>query len=181
MTPYSSDDVVARYLSQTSRGLVPIGAFLQATSALALLVFAALAANQVRRRLPESGYADLIRAGGIASSTLLLVSASCQWVLNRPSTGADLHTYRAVLDIVFITGAAPTVATGGLLIGGIAAAAMRTQWLPAWLNWLGLVVAAFSVVSMFSLLAEPVTIFIPLGRYLGMVWFLCLAVRLAFR
>lgn len=181
VTPYSTDGIVVRYLAQVPRDVPAVGAFLQATSALALLMLAALAAASVRRRSPESAHADLIRAGGIASATLLLASASFQWVLARPSTEADLHTFRAVLDLVFVTGAAPNVATTGVLIGAVAVAAKKTQLLPAWLNWLGLTVAALSAVSMLSLLAEPLTIFIPLGRYIGMVWFLCLAVLLGLR
>lgn len=169
VTPYSADGVVVRYLAEVPRDVAAVGAFLQATSALALLIFAALAATSVRHRTPGSAHADLIRAGGIASATLLLVSASFQWVLARPSTEADLHTFRAVLDLVFVTGAAPNVATTGVLIGAVAAAAKKTQLLPAWLNWLGLIVAVLSAISMFSLLAEPLTIFIPLGRYIGMV------------
>ncbi|WP_146100568.1 hypothetical protein [Nocardia nova] len=181
VTPYSSDDVVTRFLAQTAHDIVPVGAFLQAASALALLMFAAFTANQIRHSRPESAHSDLIRASGIASGTLLLASASCQWVLSRPNTKSDLHTFRAVLDLVFITGAAPSVATTGLLIGTIAAAGRKMSFAPAWLNWLGLVVAFFSLVSMVSLLAEPMTLFIPLGRYVGMLWFLCLAASPAFR
>lgn len=180
-TPYSSDDTVARYLAETTRGQVAVGAFFQAMSALALLAFVPYAAEYARRAVPEGMHASLIRAGGITSATLLLVSSSVQWVANRPSVGADLHLYRAVMDIVFITGAAPHVATAGLLVGAIALAAHRTRTLPSWLNWFGLVIAAFSMASMLSLLAEPATIFIPLGRYLAMIWFLGVAVALLLR
>ncbi|MEZ0064820.1 hypothetical protein ABIA32_000808 [Streptacidiphilus sp. MAP12-20] len=82
------------------------------------------------------------------------------------------------MDLVFIIGAAAQVATTGLLTGSVAAAARRAGALPSWLNWLGLTVAALSVLSMLSLLTEPATAFIPLGRFVGMVWFVGLAVAL---
>lgn len=174
-TPYSSDALVARYLAETSRGLVPVAAFFQAMSALALLVFVPYAAAESRRWVGVGGHAGLVRATGTVAAAFLLFSASIQWVLNRPSTGASLPVYRAVADTVFITGAAPQVAATGLLTGALAVAALKSRALPAWLNWLGLAVATLATLSMLSFLSEPATIFIPLGRYLGMVWFLGLA------
>ncbi|MGF6884795.1 hypothetical protein ABIA39_007024 [Nocardia sp. GAS34] len=175
-TPYSSDETVARYLAETTRGATAFGAFFQAMSALALLVLTASAADYVRRMVPEGGYASVIRSGGAVSTALLLVSSSAQWVMNRPGTGDDLRVFRAISDLVFVTGAAPHVATLGLSVGALAAAGFRTGALPRWLSWSGSVIAAASLLSMLSLLFEPATIFIPFGRYIGMLWFLALAV-----
>ncbi|MEV6768273.1 hypothetical protein AB0N05_06515 [Nocardia sp. NPDC051030] len=181
ITPYSSDEVVARYLAETSHDLIAVGAFCQGIAAIALLIFVPYAAEYARQQVPHGLAPDLIRAAGTVAAGLLLLSSSLQWVLYRPSVADDLHTYRAVLDMVFITGAAPQVATTGLLVGAIATAARSARALPAWLNWFGLLVAAFSLASMLSLLFEPATLFIPLGRYLGMVWFLVLAAMLLLR
>ncbi|MGK4579949.1 hypothetical protein [Kitasatospora sp. HPMI-4] len=178
VTPYSTDTEVARYLAGTTRGTVPVPAFCQAVSALALLLFASYAADYVRRIAPEHGYAGPVRAVGTVAAGFLLLSASAQWILNRPGIGDSLQVYRAVMDLVFVTGAAAQVATTGLLTGAVAAAARRSRALPGWLNRLGLAVAALSVLSLLSLLTEAATPFLPLGRYLGMVWFTGLAVML---
>ncbi|MEZ0064821.1 hypothetical protein ABIA32_000809 [Streptacidiphilus sp. MAP12-20] len=53
VTPYSTDAEVAHYLATTTRDLVPVAAFCQAMSALALLVFVPYAAASpvaLRRR-----------------------------------------------------------------------------------------------------------------------------------
>lgn len=161
VTPYSSDAEVTRYLAQTGRDVIPVAAFFQAMSALALLVFVPYAAAYVRRIAPEQVSAGLVRVAGTVAAAFLLLSASAQWILNRPGMGDNLQVYRAVMDLVFITGAAAQVATTGLLIGTIAAAARTARALPSWLNWLGLAVAALSALSMLSLMFEGATVFIP--------------------
>ncbi|MDA3627912.1 hypothetical protein OU415_20935 [Saccharopolyspora sp. WRP15-2] len=173
--PYASDEEVAAKLAASDHGLVPIGAFWQAASALALLVFVPYAAQFVRGRVPGSALAGLVQAGGVVSGGLLVLSASAQWISYQPTVAADVHLFRAVTDLVFITGAAPHVATLGFLVGAVAYVGRKTGALPAWLNWFGLVIAAVSLVSMLSLMFEVATIFIPLGRYVGMIWFLAVA------
>jgi hypothetical protein len=173
--PYASDEEVARKLAASDHSLVPVAAFWQAASALALLVFVAYAAQFVRGRVPRSALAGLVLAGGVVSGGLLVLSASIQWVSYQPTIAADVHLFRAVTDLVFITGAAPHVATLGLLVAAVAYAGRKTGTMPAWLNWFGLVIAALSLVSMLSLMFEVTAIFIPLGRYVGMIWFLGVA------
>lgn len=180
-TPYSTDDTVVRYLSATVRGGAAYGAFFQAVSACALLILAVCLARYARELAPSAGYADMIRAGGSVSATLLLVSSSLQWVSNRPGTGGDLRVFRAISDSVFITGAGPHVAALGLMVGAFAWAGLKTGALPQWLSWPGLLIAAASVLSLLSLLVEPATIFIPIGRYIGMVWFLGVATSVLLR
>lgn len=178
VTPYSTDTEVTGYLAAIPRGILPVAAFCQAMSALALLVFVAFATDYVRRISPDGAYAGLVRTAGTVAAGFLLLSASVQWVLNRPTVGDNLQVYRAVMDVVFITGAAPQVATTGILVGAIAAASRTARTLPSWVNWLGFAVAALSTLSMLSLLFMAATAFIPLGRYVGMVWFLGVAVAL---
>lgn len=178
VTPYSADVDVVRYLATAPRGAVPVGAFLQAMSALALLVFAGGAADYVDRIAPHRAHAGLARTAGTVASGFLLLSASVQWVLALPAVGTELAVYRAVMDLAFITGAAAQVSTTGLLVGAVASAARRAQTLPGWLNWSGLAAAALSLLSVVSLLAPAASPALPIGRYLGMAWFLCLAVVL---
>ncbi|MGT2462880.1 hypothetical protein [Sinomonas atrocyanea] len=175
VTPYSTDADVARYLAAAPRGAAPVAAFCQAVSALALLVFTAGAADFAHRSALHAAHAGLARASGTVASAFLLFSASSQWVLALPSTSADLPVYRAVMDLAFITGAAAQVATTGMLVGAVAAAGRGARSLPGWLAWTGVAVAAVSLLSMVSILAPAATPALPVGRYLGMAWFLCLA------
>lgn len=156
VTPYSTDAEVARYLATTNHHLVPVAAFCQAMSALSPLAFVPFAPAYVRRIGAGDAYTGPIRAFGTVAAVFLLLSSSAQWVLNRPGTGDDLGVYRAVMDLVFITGAAAQVAPTGLLIGVFATADRKSRVLPGWpswlnwlnwLNWLGLAVAALSALS----------------------------------
>lgn len=178
VTPYSTDAEVARYLASAPHEVVPVAAFCQAMSALALLIFVGYASDYVRRLIPRSAHAALAHTAGTVASTFLLLSASLQWILSRPTIGNNLPAYRTVMDLAFITGAAAQIATTGILVGAIAAAARTARSLPNWLNWLGLTVAALSALSMLSLLFKAASPFLPLGRYVGMVWFLGLAATL---
>ncbi|WP_037361012.1 hypothetical protein [Amycolatopsis orientalis] len=177
VTPYSTNADLARYLAIAGHGTVPVAAFCQAISALALLVFAGCAADYVHR-IGHAASATLTRTSGTVAAAFLLLSASVQWILSLPNTGDAPSVYRAVLDLSFITGAAAQVTTTGILIGAIAAATRTAGRLPSWLNWLGLTAAALSVLSVLSLLFKDATPLLPLGRYLGMAWFLALAVLL---
>ncbi|TVT34830.1 hypothetical protein FNH05_26460 [Amycolatopsis rhizosphaerae] len=180
VTPYSTDAEVARYLATAGHGTVPVAAFCQAMSALALLVFAGFAADYAHRA-GCGAHAALARAAGTVAAAFLLLSASVQWILSLPATGNDLPVYRAVMDLSFITGAAGQVATTGILVGAVAAAARTATSLPRWLNWLGLAVATLSALSMLSLLWKAATPLLPVGRYLGMIWFLGLTAALSRR
>ncbi|WP_460354762.1 hypothetical protein [Actinoallomurus acanthiterrae] len=172
VTPYSTDAEVAHFLSTAPRDVLPVAAFCQAMSALALLLFAARVPDHLRRIDPQSPQAGAARTVGTVAAALLLLSACAQWVLNRPGTGSDLHVYRAVMDLTFITGAGPQVATTGLLFGAVAVAARTTRLLPGWLCWIGIVVAVISALSMLSLLGKAATPLIPIGRFSGMLWLL---------
>jgi hypothetical protein len=174
VTPYSTDAEVTRYLATAGHESVPVAAFCQAMSGLALLVFVGCAAGYVHR-IAHGAHAALVRTSGTVAAAFLLLSASVQWILSLPIAGDDLSVYRAVMDLSFITGAAVQVSTTGILVGAVAAAGRTGGILPKWLNWLGLTVAALSALSMLSLLFKGATPFLPVGRYLGMVWFLGLA------
>lgn len=180
VTPYSSKADVARYLAAVGHGGVPIAAFCQAMSGLALLVFAGWCADHVHQA-GHAAQAAVARTFGTTAAVFLLLSASVQWVMALPDAGDDLSVYRALLDLSFITGAAVQVTATGILVGVAATAARAAKSLPAWLVRLGLAVAALSALSMLSLLFKGATPLLPIGRYLGMVWFLGLTVVLTRR
>ncbi|GAA1026213.1 MULTISPECIES: hypothetical protein [Amycolatopsis] len=173
VTPYSTNSEVAAYLAATSHGGPPIAAFCQALSGLALLVFAGWSTSYLHR---FDAHAALARTAGTAAAVFLLLSASAQWILALPGIADNLAVYRAVTDLSFTTGAAVQVATTGLLTAAVSAGARDR--LPKWLAWFGLGVAALSVLSMLSVLAKGFSPFLPIGRYLGMAWFLGLAALL---
>jgi len=41
---------------------------------------------------------------------------------------------------------------------------------PRWLAWAGLVIAALSELSFFSMVIEPLQFLLPVGRFGGLIW-----------
>ncbi|MEU6573528.1 hypothetical protein [Streptomyces sp. NPDC046805] len=180
VTPYSSDaDVQAYRLKDpaTLEDLFRILGLLQGLSALALLAFVPCLTAFVRR-YGSDARAGVVRALATVAGTLLLLSASTSWVLAQIGPRAELSTYRAVSDLSFITGASPAIAALGVAVFLVAATGRASHALPTWVAWSGMLIGVASVLSMSSLVAEGGSVFIPLGRFLGFVWFVALSVLL---
>ncbi|WP_441246944.1 hypothetical protein [Kitasatospora sp. McL0602] len=179
-TPYSGDDVARKYLAADPAALhrsLQLTALFQLLSALALLAFVPRLAD-FTSRFGSSTRAGVVRAAGTASGILLVLSASANWVLSMLNSSGDLPTSRALMDLTFITGAAPAIGTLGLVLWQVSRTALESRALPAWVAWSGLVLAVASLLSLLSLVAEPATLLIPVGRYVGFVWFLAVSLTL---
>ncbi|MFD4974190.1 hypothetical protein [Streptomyces sp. NPDC058424] len=180
VTPYSSDAEVQAYrLKDPARleDLFHILGLLQGLSALALLAFVPCLTAFVRR-YGSDARAGVVRSLATVAGALLLLSASTSWVLAQIGSRAELSTYRAVSDLSFITGAGPAIAALGVAVFLVAATGRASHALPTWVAWSGMVIGVASVLSMSSLVAEGGSVFIPLGRFLGFVWFVALSVLL---
>ncbi|MFJ9692760.1 hypothetical protein [Kitasatospora sp. NPDC101183] len=175
-TPYSDEDTARRFLSADPEALhrsLQLSSLLQLLSAIALLAFVPRLADFAGGRR-----AGLVRVAGTASAVLLALSASTGWVLSMVNRTADLPLARTLLDLTFITGAAPAVGTLGLVLWQVSRTARESRALPSWVAWSGLVLAVASLLSLLSLVAEPATLLIPVGRYLGFVWFAAVGITL---
>ena len=58
----------------------------------------------------------------------------------------------------------------GLLVAGIAVPSLILGFLPRWLAWAGLVIAAISELSFLSMVLEPLQVLLPVSRFGGLVW-----------
>ena len=66
----------------------------------------------------------------------------------------------------------------GLFVAGVSLAAGMNKLFPRWLLWLGLVVATAGELSSLTLLNFTAGYFIPVARFLSIVWMLGLAFKL---
>jgi hypothetical protein len=180
VTPYSSDAEVQAYRLKdptTLEHLFRTLGLLQGLSALALLAFVPRLTVFVRR-YGSDARAGAVRALATVAGALLLLSASTSWVLAQIGSRAELSTYRAVSDLSFITGAGPAIAALGVAVFLVSTTGRTSRALPAWVAWSGMVIGVASVLSMISLVAEGGSVFIPIGRFLGFIWFVTLSVLL---
>ncbi|MEV7135753.1 hypothetical protein AB0N24_23070, partial [Arthrobacter sp. NPDC093128] len=99
-----------------------------------------------------------------------MLSALLSWVLSRPEITTDLALTHALSFLAFIAGGVGYVVGMGLLVAGIAVPALILRFIPRWLAWTGLVIAALSELSFLSMAVEPLQFLLPIGRFGGLLW-----------
>jgi len=169
VSPFAQAAEVARFYQQNA-GAVRLAGMLQFGSAVPLGIFAATVyARQLRLGVrvpgPAIGY-----FGGVAASVFLMVSGLVTWVLGQPSISANVPVAQALAFLGFAAGGVGFVVGLGLLVAGLAVPALILRFVPRWLAWTGLVLAALSELSFLSLAVEPLQFLLPLGRFGGMLW-----------
>jgi hypothetical protein len=169
VSPFAPAAQIARFY-QDNAASARIAGMLQFGSAVPLGIFAATVyARQLRLGVrvpgPAIGY-----FGGIAAAVFLMISGLVTWVLGQPDVAANLGVVQALALLGFAAGGVGFVVGLGLLVAGLAVPALILRFVPRWLAWTGLVLAALSEISFLSLGVPPLQFLLPIGRFGGMVW-----------
>ncbi|WP_181034219.1 hypothetical protein [Arthrobacter sp. GMC3] len=169
VSPFAKAADVARFYQENASAIRVTG-MLQFGSAVPLGIFAATVyARQLRLGVrvpgPAIGY-----FGGIAASVFLMLSGLVTWILGQPSVSANVPVTQALAFLGFAAGGVGFVVGLGLLVAGLAVPAFILRFVPRWLAWTGLVLAALSELSFLSLAIEPLQFLLPIGRFGGMLW-----------
>jgi hypothetical protein len=157
-SPFVDDGEIASYYAGNAGALRWI-ALSQFLSALALLVFTATVSERVAN-------ARVAAAGGYLAAGLLAVNALTQWVLTFDGVIASPETRRGFHLLFFGLGGFGHVAAAGVLVAGLC----LTGALPKVLRQTGWVLAAISLLSLFTFVTEAATLLIPVGRFPTLVW-----------
>ncbi|MDJ0356698.1 hypothetical protein [Paenarthrobacter sp. PH39-S1] len=168
-SPFSAAGQVAAYFQENSDA-VRLASMIQLGSAVPLGIYAATVyAQQLRLgvRVPGPGIGFF---GGITAAVFLMLSALVAWVLSRPEITTDVTLTHALSFFAFIAGGVGYVVGMGLLVAGIAVPALILGFVPRWLAWTGLVIAALSELSFLSMTLEPIQFLLPIGRFGGLLW-----------
>ena len=129
--------------------------FFHSLAAAALLVFAAYVRAFLSRGDGNAGgLSTLAFGGGLMAASFLLLPALLFWALARPGTAGEPALARALFDLSFLAGGLALLLSFALFIGSTSLAALRTQALPAWLGWTGIVTAVISILSVATMLSE---------------------------
>ncbi|WP_427131346.1 hypothetical protein [Pseudarthrobacter sp. S9] len=169
VSPFSAAAQVAAYF-QGNPDAVRLASMIQFGSAVPLGIYAATVyARQLRLgvRVPGPGIGFF---GGITAAAFLMLSALVGWVLSRPEITTDVTLTHALSFLAFIAGGVGYVVGMGLLVAGIAVPALILGFVPRWLAWTGLVIAALSELSFLSMAIEPIQFLLPIGRFGGLLW-----------
>ena len=169
ISPFAGADAVSVYAQQHWLS-IRIVSMIQFGSAVPLGIYAATAYARLLRlgvRVPGPGIGFF---GGITASVMLMISALGSYVLSRPDVSSDPAVALALTFFTFITGGVGFVTGLGLLVAGIAVPSLILHFVPRWLAWTGLVIAALSELSFLSMAIEPLQFLLPIGRFGGLLW-----------
>jgi hypothetical protein len=177
VSPLESSAAVYGYLT-SERAAVTVTGFFTFAASVPLGIYAATVYARMLRlgiRVPGPNIAFY---GGIAASIFLGAAGLLTWVLGQPVAGESPALLHSFAYLVYALGGVGFVGGIGLLIAGIAVPALILRLTPRWLAWTGLVIAAASELSFFSLLLPGVSVLLPVGRFAGLLWLLVVGLRL---
>jgi hypothetical protein len=176
-SPYDPIAKLSAYLTAHHDALV-IAALLQFAAAIPMAIFAAAASARLHHLGIRAPGATIALVGGQLASAMLIVSASCQWVLAQPGIRDNLGVARAFQDMAFLTGGPGHVVPLGLLIAGIAVVAAFSHILPRPLALAGVAIALVAQISTLSIAIHGVGILLPIARFAGYAWLIAAAALL---
>jgi hypothetical protein len=175
-TPFASEDLARAFFSGHA-GAVRWVAFLQFGSAIPLGLFTATVVSRLRFLGITAAGVFISLFGGLAASFFLALSALAQWVLTQPGV-VDSEAFRVLHLLMFATGGPGFVVPFGLLMAGVSITAGITRWIPKWLMAFGVVLAVIAELSSLTLVWPPAAYLLPVARFGGLVWLLCVGVLL---
>jgi hypothetical protein len=144
-----------------------LSVYLDGLSLVAFLIFLAALWGVLRRAEPESGASLVALLGGLALSTIVLVSDGIYLALvEAADEGREPEAIRALLEldsIIFIPAGFALIA----LYGGVALSAIPTRSLPSWLGWSAAVFAVLFAVTLLGVFSRDDE-----GGVLGIAFFL---------
>lgn len=165
------------FVAQNSRA-IRWGSFFELGSAIPLGIFMAVSVSRLRFLGIRAAGEQIAALGGIATPMMLAVSALATWSLTRPGVAAAPGAVAALQSIGFDGGGPGFAVFLGLFLAGVSVSAGMSKLIPGWLMWLGIVLAAAGELSSFTLVNFNAGYFIPVARYLSILWMFGLAWKL---
>ncbi|MDQ2898336.1 MAG: hypothetical protein M3Y07_00875 [Acidobacteriota bacterium] len=154
------------------------GAFVELASALPLGVFVAAVVGRLQFLGVRAAGAQIALCGGIVATTMLMLSALAVWALSSPGVTEAAGAVRAFQMLSFGTGGPGFVSSFGLFVAGVSVASGLHRFIPRWLMWLGIFVAVASELTTLMLVVRNAAYFIPVGRFIGVIWMIGVAATL---
>jgi len=174
--PHVSEAAVA-FVAQNS-GAIRWGSFFELASAISLGIFMAVSISRLRFLGIRSAGEQIAAFGGIATPMMLAGSAMATWSLTRPGVAAAPGAVEALQSLGFDGGGPGFAVFLGLFLAGVSVSAGMSKLIPGWLMWLGIVVATAGELSSFTLVNFTAGYFIPVTRFLSILWMFAMALKL---
>ncbi|MDX6256888.1 MAG: hypothetical protein QOJ11_3222 [Frankiales bacterium] len=163
-SPYAHADTIRDYFL-TQSDAVRAGGILTFASSVPLAIYAATASARLRQLGVTAPGATIALAGGVLSAGALSLAGLLQWTLAQAPVRTEGHLVRALQDLTFMTGGVMHVVFLGLLVAGIAVPGWLAGLLPRPAAYSGLAIAAIAELSTLSLVWQPMSALLPIGRF----------------
>lgn len=175
--PHDSAEKAVAYLAQNGWS-IKWGSFCELASAMPLGIFTATIVSRLRFLGVRAAGESIAFLGGIGVTVMLILSALASWSLTRPGVAETTGAVPALQAISFAGGGPGFAVLLGLFIAGTSISAGLYRLMPRWLMWLGIIVAVACELASLSLLNFKAAYFIPVGRFVSIVWMIGVSLTL---
>jgi hypothetical protein len=177
VTPFAPAEEMRLFFAQSPTA-VRVSNFFLFACAVPFGIFAVTTGSRLRFMGVRAAGTDIAFLGGLTATMALMLSGITGWVLSVPEVSASAQLVKAIFFLCFLFGGAVYSVGFGLLAAGVSVTSYFMRLLPRWMVVLGMLVAITGELSSFSLIAYPANFFIPITRYLGLVWMVSVALAL---
>ena len=177
-TPFAPAEELRAFLA-LSPTAVRISNFFLFGSAIPFGIFAVTTVSRLRYLGVRAAGTNIALLGGLIATIALILSGIVGWILSVPEVLASAPIVKTVNFLNFLLGGVVFAVGFGLLAAGVSVTCYFMRLLPRWLAAFGMLVALTGELSSLSLVAYPANFFIPITRYLGIIWMFSVAVALA--
>jgi hypothetical protein len=177
VTPFASAEDLRSFFAKNPTA-VRVSNFFLFGSAVPFGIFAVTIVSRLRYMGVRAAGTNIALLGGLTATLALLLSGVTAWVLSVPEVSASVQVVKAVDFLSFLLGGVVFAVGFGLLAAGVSVTSYFMRLFPRWLVALGMVLAITGELSWFSLIAYPANFFIPITRFVGFIWMVCIAVAL---
>jgi len=177
VTPFAPAEEVRLFFAHSPTA-VRVSNFFLFASAVPFGIFAVTTVSRLRFMGVRAAGTNITLLGGLTATIALILSGITGWILSVPEVSASAQVVKAIFFLCFLFGGAVYSVGFGLLAAGVSVTSYFVGLLPRWMVILGILLAITGELSSFSLIAYPANFFIPITRYLGLIWMVSVAVAL---
>jgi hypothetical protein len=175
--PYDTVEQAVAYVANFGSS-IKIGSFCEFSSAVLLGLFVAVTVSRLRFLGVRAAGELIALCGGMGATVMLLLSGLSGWSVTRPGIAEATGAMRTLQALSFAGGGPGFAVPLGLFIAGVSITAGLHRLIPRWLMWLGVFVAVACELAALTLLVWNAGYFIPVGRFVGAIWMIGVAVTL---
>lgn len=177
VTPFAPAEAMRSFLA-LSPTAVRVSNFFLFASAVPFGIFAVTTVSRLRFMGVRAAGTNIALLGGVIATIALNLSGSAGWILSVPDVLASAPVVKAISFLNFLFGGVVFAVGFGLFAAGVSVTSHFMRLLPRWIVVLGILLAVTGELSSLSLIAYPANFFIPITRYLGIIWMPAVAVAL---